>query len=292
MHKAQLELSSGKKTDIGAELGGTTSRLVLIKKEIDLIEQLKKTNSFVENRLSTMQQNMTGMIDNGQNFINQLVPQSAGTLDRALLAEIGASSQTTLQSFANVTFRGEYVFSGINTDVPALENYDSDPTSPARLAVQNAFLSEFGFNPDDPAAAALTATDLENFINGAYATLFDDTNWQALWSGSADRGIRTKVSQTETLEVSTTAFDQPFRDMVFSTVLVAEFSDSQLNATAIDKMVEISITTMSQAIATMSAEQSVMGLSQERIDNANTRISLQIRSVPAPGILSGRCRPL
>ena len=275
LQQAQLELSTGKKHDIGLELGSVTSRLVLIKKEIELIDQLKGTNGLLQNRMALMQTSMTQMVDSAQSFIDQLVPQSTGSLDRNLLAEVGLNGLAAVEGAINVTFKGEFIFSGINTDMPALTEYDSQPISAARTAVQNAFFAEFGFNPGDPAAAALTDIDMETFINGTFATLFDDTNWPALWTGSADRGIRTKVSTMETVEVSVTAIDQPFRDMVSSMVLMAEFSNSQLNETALDKMLEISIEKTAGAISGLSVEQSILGLSEERVNAATERISLQ-----------------
>lgn len=275
LQRAQLELSTGKKHDIGVELGSVTSRLVLIKKEIELIEQLKGTNGLLQNRMSIMQNSMTQIVDSSQSFIDQLVPQSTGTLDRELLSQVGFSALSSLEGSMNVTFKGEFVFSGINTDLPALTEYNSEPISAARTAVQNAFFTEFGFNPGDAAAASITDVDMETFINGTFATLFDDTNWPTLWSGSADRGIRTKISTMETAEISITAIDQPFRDMVSSMVLMAEFSDSLINGSALDKMLSISIERTASSVGGLSAEQSILGLTEERVESATNRISLQ-----------------
>jgi len=276
LQKTQIEISSGKKANIGIELGPLTSQLLSVKNQIQLITRIQTTSSFTTNRISTMQSGMGTLVASGQNFVDQLTAELNGNLDRSLLAQIGNSALKNFEGVLNVTFKGEHVFSGINSDVSAFTEYTAGGGSAPSTAVRNAFVTEFGFLPEDPAAASITPDNLEAFITGAYADLFNDANWQALWSGGSNRGMKSKISTSEIVEIPVTANAQAFRDMASATVLIAELSSSALNPSSIDKLAEMAATRMMEGIADMGAEQSKLGVIEERVRTSTERMDYQV----------------
>ena len=226
---AQFEVASGKKADLGLSLGAFSSSVVSIENQIKFMDQIKVTNSFVENRMSTMQSSIASMVESANDLMGQITTELGDSIDGALLKTIGSSTLGNITSSINVTFKGEHVFSGVNTDSPSLVDYEGASGAAAKTAVQNAFFTHFGFTPDDAAAQNITPTAMKSFIDGPYADLFDDANWQLLWSSSSDRGIRSKISTNELVENPTTAHAQAFRDAVAASVLITEFSDRNLN---------------------------------------------------------------
>lgn len=270
---AQIELATEKKANIGRHLGPMTSQLVSVENQIDLIDRIQVTTSFVVNRMSMMQASMTSMMSSGQDFVGQLTTEINGSMDTQLLLRIADSALEQFTGVINTSFKGEYVFSGINTDVMSLNEYSAG--SPAQTAVSAAFVTEFGFAPNDPLAANITPAALETFIDGPFADLFDDTNWPALWSGSSERGMRSKISPMELVENPTTAQATSFRQIAASIVLMKEFAEGNFNQGAQGMLAEKSIEGMSTGINGLATEQSKVGTIERRIDDANDRMDYQ-----------------
>jgi len=271
----QKEISTGKKADIGRDLGSFTSSAVSLDTEIASIDQLKVTNSFIENKLKTMQHGINTLVDNGDSFITQMTAELSATVDRDILQTLGDTTYGTLQSTLNTTLKGEFVFSGVNTDSKALVDYNGADGAPAKAAVQAAFTANFGFATNDPLVETITPAALEAFIDGPYADLFNDANWGTLWSGGSEFGARTKVSPRELVENPTTSNAQAFRDATAATVLVSELANTQLNDAAMDKLSTITIDKMAVAITGLGEQQSKMGLVEEQVKVATERMDFQ-----------------
>lgn len=275
LRTAQVEVATGRKEDIGLSLGVFSSSVVSINSQIKMIDQMKVTNSLLGNRLSAMQTSMSSIIDSANGFVGQLTAELEADVNPALLKTIGNGALGHITSSMNVTFKGEFIFSGVNTDAAALVDYNGADGAAAKTAVQTAFQATFGFLPGDPAAENITPAAFEAFVDGPFGDLFNDTNWQTLWTGASDRGMRTKISARELVETPTTADASAFRQVVAASVLISEFSEAGLNPSTTDKMVEIGIAKMMDAIAATGAEQSKLGVVENRIANADERMELQ-----------------
>ena len=270
---AQIELATEKRANIGRHLGPMTSQLVSVENQIELIDRIKVTSSFIVNRMSMMQTSMSSMVNSGQDYVGQLTTEINGSMDSGLLYEIATSALEQLTSNMNTSFKGEYVFSGINTDVKSLNEYT--PGSPAQTAVAAAFVTEFGFPPNDPLAVNITPAQMETFFDGPFMDLFDDTNWPALWSGSSDRGMRSKISPMELAENPTTAQGSAFRDITASIILMKEFVEGNFNTGTQGMMAEKALEAMATGINGLANEQSKVGTVERRIEEANNRMEYQ-----------------
>lgn len=270
---AQIELATEKQANIGRHLGPMTSQLVSVENQIQMIDRIQVTTSFVTNRMSMMQASMVSMVNSGQDFVGQLTTEINGSMDSGLLSEIANSALEQFTSVMNTSFKGEYVFSGINTDVMALNEYTAG--SPAQTAVAAAFVTEFGFLPDDPLANDITPAEMETFFDGEFMDLFDDANWPTLWSGSSERGMRSKISPLELAENPTTAQATSFRKIAASIIAMKEFSEGTFNLGTQGMLAERSLETMSAGINGLASEQSKVGTIERRIDEANDRMDYQ-----------------
>ncbi len=272
---AHKEVVTGQKADIGYSLGAFSSSTVTIENQIGFIEQTRVTNSFVENRLSTMQLSMNAIIDDANEFISLVLAEVGGPLDKDLLSAAGQSTLAQFTGTLNVSLGGEYLFSGINSDSEAIYDYQGASGSAAKTAVQNAFFTEFGFAVSDPSAASITPAAIKAFVDGAYADLFNDANWDLLWTGSSDRGMRSKISTRELVENPTTANVEAFRNFTAASVLMEEFADGNLNSSALDEVANSSVELMAQSISEIATEQSKVGVIEERVSSATERLEFQ-----------------
>jgi len=272
---AQKEVSTGKKADIGYSLGAFSSSSVTVGNQISSIEQTKVTNSFVENRLSTMQLSMNAMVEDATEFIGVVTAELTGSLDPGVLNSAAKSALGKLSNTMNVSLGGEYLFSGINSDSEAIYDYNGTTGAAAKAAVQNAFVTEFGFPVTDPSASSITPTAMKTFIDGAFSDLFNDANWDSLWTGSSDRGMRSKISTRELVENPTTGHVKAFRDFTASSVLMEEFATGNLPPSTINQLADSAVSLMAESISEIAVEQSKIGVIEQRVSSASERLDFQ-----------------
>lgn len=275
LNNAQIELTTGFHADIGKELGAFTSAAISLESHVLLIDQTKVTNSLNANRISTMQAGINNVIESGNDFVGLLAAEMGASLDPDVLVALGETAMETVHATLNTTFRGEYVYSGLNSDSKALYDYNGTDGAAAKAAVQAAFVTEFGFNPSDAAAQSITPAALDTFIDGVFDDLFNDANWEALWTGSSDRGVRSKIATDEFVENSTTAYTQAFRSVTSATVMIAEFASANFHANTVDRLAERAVTRMSESIEQLGDEQAKMGIIEARISDANDQMDFQ-----------------
>lgn len=272
---AQKEIVTGRLADIGYSLGGKTHFAVSIENEMDMIRQMKVTNSFVTRRMETMQLSIGSMVDAANDFLADMSTEITTSLDRSFLKSLSLSALENTTASLNVAYKGEYIFSGVNSDSPSIVEYEGASGAAAKQAVQDAFTNHFGFDANDPSAANLTKADMEGFLDGPYNDLFNDSNWSTLWSSASDRGIRSKVSSQELIETPSTAQSEAYRKLIAASVLMVEFADTQLNDQAIDGLATGALNLSSNAVSELANEQGLIGLVQERVSRADERMSLQ-----------------
>lgn len=275
LNDAQKEVVTGRHADMGKTYGYFTSSVVTTESQIQHINQIEVTNSFAENRLSTMQLAMNSMADSADLFIGQLTTELGGALDRGLMQTLGQTALDELTSAINVQVNGEFVFSGVNSDNVALVDYQSPSGAAAVTAVQDAFSTTFGFTVGDPGAQSISPAALESFINGPFMDLFNDTNWQTLWTGASDRGMRSKISTRELVENPVTANNDVFRKLTAAAVLINEFSDGQLKLSTLDQLTISALQLTAESMPELGIEQAKVGTVEGRIESANERMVYQ-----------------
>ncbi|GIL00211.1 MAG: flagellin [Alphaproteobacteria bacterium] len=271
LSRRQLELSTGRKHDIGLELGSLATHLVSTRRQIESIQQVQVTNGLVAERMTVMQDAMGAMVAGAQSMVDQLAVEMSDNLDRNLLSQFGVAGINDFAMLANTTFRGEYVFSGINTDIPAINDYAAGP----QAAVRAAFLAEFGMLPDDPAVAGIDAAAMTAFLEGAYSDLFDDAGWQADWTGASTRDIRVKYSLSAVTELPGNANDSSMRRLAAGYAIMAELGGSAIGDETMNAVVRFAVERLSQGIAETTSVQSRLGVVENRVAAAGERLDYQ-----------------
>lgn len=275
LNVANQEMLSGRVSDIGKSLGGQTSQYVDMESQIGFLDQIGTLNGLLGNRLTGMQTAMGSMVDATNGFMENVSAALGGNIERATLKAIGEQLTGSMVQAMNTSFNGEFVFSGINTDQKALIDFAGTEGAAARSMVETAFQTHFGFAATDPLAENITKAQMEAFIDGPYASLFDDANWSTVWSGAADRGMRSRISQREIVENPVTANAQGFRTAVSAAVLVEVFSDTAIGDGALQGVADRGFKLAAESVADLAVSQGNLGVMEQRVDDAKERLSLQ-----------------
>ena len=279
LQQANLELASGRHADIGLHLGGRTKVLVSAQAQKSLLEGAKDNATIGATRLAMIQDSLEASVSGAQSFMKELVPQASGQGDPAQGAQMARALLEDFTSAINVTSQGAFVFGGKNISEAPLTDYFSDPPSAARQAVEDAFQAKFGMPPSDPAAASITAADMEDFLDNEFAALFDSPQWETLWSSATDEEMRNLVSLTDVAPVTASANDPAIRKVVMSYVMMAGLGVESLNGATRQAVAARALRTAGQGVAEMNAMQGRVGVVEERVGQAKERLDAQLALV-------------
>jgi flagellar hook-associated protein 3 FlgL len=271
---AQKEVSTGRYADVGESLGATTGQVVSLRQEHTRLTGIIDSNGAVAARLEATQSALATIGDGAQSFLDQLTAAGSGDVQGSLQGE-ARNGLAGLIGMLNTQLNDTFLFAGINADAKPIADYEQNPPGPAKQAVANAFLAYFGFTQSDPAVAGITADDMQAFLDGPFAALFADPAWGSDWSQAADQNVRSRISSSELIETSTNANIDAVRKIASAYTMLADLGGDKLNRATFQTIAKRASELIAEAVPGLTAVRSNLGFAQQRIADANTRMSLQ-----------------
>jgi flagellar hook-associated protein 3 FlgL len=273
---AQKEVATGRLADVGRELGYKTAQTISLRQDYDRLKTIIDTNSVVSTRLSATQAALKSLTNDAQLFISQLISARNSDTGAAVAKNQASAALTSFINTANTAIDGAYLFAGINSDVKPLTDYFGAATPTNRQAVADAFFANFGITIGDPAAVNISAADMQTFLDGSFASLFEDPAWTSNWSSASDQNVKSRISTSELIETSTNANTAGFRKLAEAYTMVADLGIESLNASAYQAVIDTATRLAGEAVQDLVKEQSRLGTSEERVANANDRMAVQV----------------
>lgn len=278
--KAQQEVTTGIYADIGAEIGGATSTVVDLTRDSLRLQSIKSTNAIATQRLEASQEAL-GQMATAADEMNDALIALSGTSNTSNLEtaiQTITNSLDTFTSMANTSLGGEYLFSGINTDVQPIQEYTD--TSAAKLAFDAEFLTYFGFPQSDPQTASIAATgaapSMDDFITNVIEPMYSGADWTTDWSSATDEVMTSRISQSETVETSATANDKAMRYLAMAAVVAKELLAIDLSDASRTVVTNKAIEYTGVATTGINSVRTKLGLSENRIEKANESLQVQI----------------
>ena len=179
-----------------------------------------------------------------------------------------------LTSTLNTSINGQYLFAGINTDVKPVADF-SDPASANKVAFDTAFQAYFGFTQTDAAAATITSTQMDDFLTNVVEPQFLGAGWDTNWSSATDEAIVSRIALNETTETSVSANITGIRKLAMVAAITSELMQGPLNTGAMTALSERALTLVNEGIAEVTAQQTMTGVTQQRVTSASERIETQ-----------------
>jgi flagellar hook-associated protein 3 FlgL len=267
--KLQRESVSGTYDDVGLELGTRTSTSIDYGRETNRLQAIMDSNSFADQRMQSSQLAMQQMSDSGQTLLNSLVALSGSSDSTSLQvsADTATSVLENFVSYANVSTNGEYLFSGINSDVAPLDDNVIDNLKSDFNNSLSSFMSSNGI----ASKSDITSDQMKTFLDG-YESSFD---WSS-WTNASDNKMASRISTSESVTTSSSLNGDGFRSLALSSLITSQLATAGLSPDALS-VVNTKVTTLAgKAVSGVDAERSSMGLSQERVEKANTAMKSQM----------------
>jgi flagellar hook-associated protein 3 FlgL len=203
--EAQAEVVSGRHWDSGLALGSQIGSTITLRIRLDQLTGTMDLTKQAALRADITQKSLSSLSSLAEGFRSMIMGARGAQDGKTLAALSGLSSLDAMRTTLATTYDGQYVFGGLRTDTSPLNSYDSGP----RQAIISAFETSFGFPPSDPAAAGLSAADVRNFLDGAFADLFSDAAWMTTWSAASVEGPVFRSDQGGTIDLQTNT-NRPF----------------------------------------------------------------------------------
>ncbi|MHA7772937.1 flagellar hook-associated family protein [Roseibium sp. M-1] len=274
VQRLSIELSSGRKYDVGLDLGTRTGESVSLRAEFHFLDGIVDTNALTRSRLDVSQAAMGDMLSDAQDFLATLVAlrENGGSSDIVKADAIG--NMELLTSRLNTQLNGNYVFAGINSDQEPFADY-SDPASPNKLAADAAFLTEFGINQANPGVSGITPSAMSTYLNGAFDAMFQDPAWGATWSTASSSVLTSRISASETVSSSVSANQQAFRDLAAAYTMMSDLGNENLDPGTWKVVVDKAIEKLGTGIAGVTSQMGKLGNVQEQVKLASDRLKVQ-----------------
>ncbi|MCZ7859945.1 MULTISPECIES: flagellar hook-associated family protein [Agrobacterium] len=291
MTNLNTELTTGKHADLGVTLGANTARSLDLNRDVDRLQSNITINAFATQRLESSQAALKSMAT-AANKIQSVVLTTNGAEapTTAVVLQTITDAYKTFTGFANTAVGGEYLFSGINTDVQPVDDYFAEgSTLKAAYDVElNSFLATAGVSkPSDLTKDQVSTfmTHIEGVFNGTTTvtnpphTGLDGTQnydfWTTFGSKASDTNMTSRISQNEVVESSTNSNSQGMRYFAMTSVTAMTFLDDSVNSEIRAMVASQAGTNIGKAIDGLNQQASSLGLSQERVTKANESLSAQ-----------------
>jgi flagellar hook-associated protein 3 FlgL len=274
VQKLGVELSSGRKYDVGLDLGTRTGEAVSLRSEFHFLDGIIDTNALTASRLDVSQAAMSDMLTDAQDFLATLVALRETDSSSDIVKADAVGNLELLTSRLNTQLNGSFVFAGINTDQEPLADY-SDAGSANKIAADAAFLTEFGIAQGNPAVGAITPAAMDTYLNGAFDAMFQDPAWGTTWSSASDSVMVSRISASETVKSSVSANEQAFRDLAAAYTMMSDLGNENLDTGTWKVVVDKAIEKLGTGIAGVTSQMGQLGNVQEQVKLASERLKVQ-----------------
>lgn len=272
--QAETEATTGLLADPVQSLAGQIGLLESLHSQAASLDNIQSSNSITSAALGASQNALKSISSDAQTFVNALVgAQSSGDV-----STLSTQAQSLLSSFTsnlNTTSAGAYVFSGTNSSVAPIANYSGAP----QAATAAAFMGAFGFSQSSPAANSITASSMQTFLAGPFASLFADPSWGASWSQASSTATSAIISPGQSVTTSVSANENAFRQLASAYTSIADLGLTNLNSSTQQAVITSALKQASAAMQGISDMQTTLGLSQSQLTNANDALQTQSTAV-------------
>lgn len=277
--KLETEISTGRLADVGVALGSSTERSVSLQRELARLETLKDTNAIVTQRLSASQESLSLMAKAAEQVRNTLVTfKGNDSVDQLSVQETEIKSAMSMfTAAANTSFNGEFLFAGINTDVMPLEDYYA--TGSAAKTTFDTELATYMTANGIVSMSDFTQAQMADFITNTLAPLYTGAQWAVDWSQASSQNMTSRISAGEVIQSSTNATTDGFRKFALAAVISSELMGADIGSDVRTYIGEAAIGYIAEAITGNTAERSTLGISEARVEKANTSLEVQINLI-------------
>lgn len=271
----ETESASGEYADLGLQLGSQSGYEVSLRSEDDLLQSLTSANGIASTSLAVAQSALGTIASSAQSAATQVTSwlNSAGTPSQ--LQSLGESNLRQLTALANTNVSGQYVFAGINSGTAPLDDYFATSTSLAKSALDQSFQSTFGFPITSWQTSTISATQMQSFLSGPFASQFSSSSW-SVWSTASSTNVSASIAPGQVVDTSANANSSGFQKLAEGYSMLSEFGNIGLSAGAQQALASSAVGLINGGATAIAGTEAQLGESQSKITQANASMGSQM----------------
>ncbi|WP_062113455.1 flagellar hook-associated family protein [Aureimonas sp. AU40] len=279
---AQTEFNTGRHADVGRTLGYVTGNTITYRAQESSLQNMVDTNKLVASRFTLMDNALTSIRNNGDDYSKALINGTAtGTGVGSLIQTATQGLQSVLGS-ANLSSGGQYLFSGTRSEVqPVLSDTTAITTLNGNLKTK--FLTALGISDvslakSDDVKAYFSDAGLTQTVGGVSTTYKFSTDFDAEWATIANTGgdvSTAQISKSETIETSISASSAPFKNTVAAYAMIGALGIDQMGSDARQALTTAAQSKLTQGRDGIVKLQADIGVRQNRVAAANDLLTKQ-----------------
>jgi len=274
VNKLGVELSSGRKFDVGLDLGTRTGESVTLRSEFGFLHGIIDTNALTKSRLDVSQAAMQDILTDAQDFMSTLVALIENPAYGDVLETDAKGNMGQLTARLNSQLNGSFLFAGINSDQRPIADY-SDPAAPNKVAADTAFLAEFGFAQNDPNVATITPAAMSGYLAGNFDAMFQNPAWGTNWSTASDTPLVSRIAANQSVNSSVSANQDAFRELAQVYTMMSDLGNSKLPDDTLKVVMDTAFEKLGSAIGKLTSEMGKLGTVQQQVAQSSDRIKIQ-----------------
>lgn len=276
LDRAQHEAVHSRVYDVETHLGTQNSRHISLLSDIERLGRIVDTNSLTKSRLDVSLDGIASVGETGQGLMASLTVAMGQQVDPSVTAKAGVSAMDTMSSILNTTLNGQHIFGGVNGGQQVINDFE---TGGGKAALEAAFTTHFGFPKTDPAAAALSGSDMRNFLDTVVEPMFSGADWTTYFSNATDEVVTARIGFNQTVDGTASANEQGFRDVFFVAATMATFFEGSVSGNARAAAAERGLEVVNRGVGELSSLQGRVGYVTNIVNEATDRLTRQIDSL-------------
>ncbi len=270
LQAAQTELSTGRYNDVNLTLGTNVSRNLNWRLALSDTSQFIDSNTQAANKANATQSSLQSIVTSANSFLSTLTGARGAVNGQSLITDASDLQMQTFQQAVNVSYSGQYLMGGQNTDTPPLSTYSGGS---AEASFDSAFQSYFGFPKTDSQAVNITPSQMQGFLTGPFEQLFNGSSWSTNFSAASDINLKSRISSSQTVDVSANSNEQAFKDMMMAMVAVKDAGVGQLNQSTFQSVIDYATTKTADAVQEFGEIESRIGVGQQTLSQVSAQQS-------------------
>ncbi|HTV32191.1 MAG TPA: flagellar hook-associated family protein [Methylocella sp.] len=269
-----VEATTGQYADLGLQLGEQAGFELSLRNQSDALQAMTSANSVISTNLTTTQDALNSIAQGAQTTLQNLASWTSNQTSGVSLQSQGVNGLQQLVPLVNTTSNGQYVFAGQNVAVPPMSDYLS--SSPGMAAIDQAFQTTFGISLNSSGVSTISPSDLQNFLTGAFANLFQGASWSQNWSSASSANSTAQVAPGQTVETTTSANQPGVQEVTEAYAMLAAFGGASLSTAAQQTVVTAASSLLGQGLNDITSMQASIGTTQAQITDANAMMASQL----------------
>lgn len=280
LQRAGQELSTGRRADMFGDLGARAGVAITMRAREENTQAYLQSNNVLENKLEAMLSSIETIRQPVEEVLQAAIlnKESPSTGAFAVQAQARAALETVFGTL-NVSFNGEFLFSGTTSDTPAMNRWDTADATTG-LSPEDVMNAIIGGGPVDVATAGTIIAEIDQAFSSTHANAnynFEETFYNGTPEldafGVANERISGRLDQGQELVYGVQANDQGFRDVIKGlSMLAAVDIESIGDEDAYRAWMDGVVTSLADGVQGVLDASANLGFNQQLVENAKGRL--------------------